>query len=77
MVEFSSWESLPVILQAKHIQAILGISKGAAYQLMNRQDFPTIFLGNKRMVVPRDAFQAWLNDSRRQIRRRPIYVSHY
>lgn len=75
MIEYSSWDTLPVVLQCKHVQAILGISKGAAYQLMNRKDFPTIFLGNKRMVVPREAFQQWLSDEQRQIKRRPIYVA--
>ncbi len=75
MAEYSSWESLPIVLQCKHVQAILGISKGAAYQLMNRKDFPTIFLGNKRMVVSREAFQQWLSNEQRQIKRRPIYVS--
>ncbi len=77
MTDCTSWELLPVVLQAKHIQAILGISKGAAYQLMNRKDFPTIFLGNKRMVVPRDKFKAWLDDDKRTVKRRAIYVSHY
>jgi hypothetical protein len=33
-----------------------------AYQLMHREDFPTIVIG-KRMVVPRDKFLEWLEDS--------------
>ncbi len=76
MARCNSCEALPIVLDAKDIQSILGISKGKTYELMNAKDFPTIFLG-KRMVVPRDAFLEWLNDSKRQIRRRPIYVSHY
>lgn len=75
MTEYSSWESLPIVLQCKHVQAVLGISKGAAYQFMNRKDFPTVFLGDKRMVVSREAFQQWLSDEQRQIKRRPIYVT--
>lgn len=72
----SSWESLPLILQAKDIQMILGISKGKTYEIMNSADFPTIHL-NKRMMVSRDKFFEWLNQDSRKIRRRAIYVSKY
>ena len=70
----SSWESLPLILQAKDVQMILGISKGKTYDLMNSADFPTIHL-NKRMMVSRDKFFEWLNQDKRKIKRRAIYVS--
>ena len=70
----SSWESLPLILQAKDVQMILGISKGKTYELMNSLDFPTIYL-NKRMVVSQDKFYEWLNQDNRKIKRRAIYVS--
>lgn len=71
---YCSWESLPLILQAKDVQMILGISKGKTYELMNSADFPTIYL-NKRMVVPKDKFYEWLNQDNRKIKRRAIYVS--
>lgn len=70
----SSWDSLPLILQAKDIQMILGISKGKTYEIMNSADFPTIHL-NKRMVVSKDKFYEWLNKDSRKIKRRAIYVS--
>lgn len=72
--DYSSWDSLPLILQAKDIQMILGISKGKTYELMNSLDFPTIYL-NKRMVVSKDKFYEWLNQDNRKIKRRAIYVS--
>lgn len=68
------WEKLPLVLSAKDIQKILGISKGKTYELMNSSDFPTIHL-NKRMVVSRDAFFDWLNQDKRKIKRRAIYVN--
>lgn len=71
---YSSWEKLPLILQAKDVQTILGISKGKTYELMNSADFPTIHL-NKRMVVSKDKFCEWLNQDNRKIKRRAIYVS--
>lgn len=71
---YCSWDSLPLILQAKDVQMILGISKGKTYELMNSLDFPTIYL-NKRMVVSKDKFYEWLNQDNRKIKRRAIYVS--
>jgi len=44
---------------AEDIQAVMNISRAGAYQLMHREDFPTITIG-KRMVVPRDKFLEWL-----------------
>lgn len=73
MTEYTSQTPLPIVLQAKDVQAILGISKGKTYELMNSLDFPTIFIG-KRMLVPKDAFLDWLNNDKRKIKRRPIYV---
>ena len=74
MEKFYSEEQLPLILQAKDIQLLLGISKGKTYELMNSRDFPTVFL-NKRMIVPRDAFFGWLNEDKRRIKRQPIFLS--
>lgn len=73
MNDYHGTNNLPLVLQAKDVQAILGISKGKTYELMNSVDFPTIFIG-KRMVVPKDAFLDWLNNNKRKIKRRPIYV---
>ena len=73
MYNYHGTNDLPLVLQAKDVQAILGISKGKAYELMNSVDFPTVFIG-KRMVVPKDAFLDWLSNDKRKIKRRPIYV---
>ena len=72
MYSYCEASDLPIILQAKDIQTILGISKGKTYELMNSNDFPTIYL-NKRMVVAKDAFFEWLNQDKRKIKRRAIY----
>lgn len=74
MRTYYSEESLPLVLSAKDIQAILGISKGKTYELMNSRDFPTIFL-EKRMVVPKDKFFEWLYQDRRKVKRKPIFLS--
>lgn len=55
------YENISNCLRAEDIQGILGISRAGAYQLMHREDFPTIFIG-KRMVVPEDKFKEWLDE---------------
>ena len=55
------YENISNCLRAEDIQTILGISRAGAYQLMHREDFPTIFIG-KRMVVPEDKVRKWLDE---------------
>lgn len=74
MYDYSNIEEMPIVLQAKHVQMILGISRGKTYEVMKSNDFPTIYIG-KRMVVTREAFFEWLNQDKRKIKRRAIYVS--
>lgn len=57
---YSTYEQLPLTLQASDLSSILGISRAGAYALMHRKEFPTLFIG-KRMVVPRDKFFQWLD----------------
>ena len=61
-MKYVTYEQLPLMLNAEDIQAVMNISRAMAYQLMHRDDFPTIVIG-KRMVVPRDKFLEWLEDS--------------
>jgi len=44
---------------AKDLQRILKISQGAAYELMQRKDFPVIKLGRSKRVKDSDLFE-WL-----------------
>jgi len=54
-------EDYPMILEAKHIQEILGVSKPTAYELMERADFPLIRIGRLKRVT-REAFFQWLSE---------------
>ena len=56
----SSYDQLPVALNANQVAAVLGISRAGAYTLMRSEGFPTLFLG-KRMVVPKDKLIAWMD----------------
>lgn len=62
MKQMNSYEGLPLTLCAEDVAAVLGISRTNAYALLNREDFPTLHIG-KRLLVPRDKFIQWINDS--------------
>ena len=57
---YTSYNQLPLSLNANYIAAVLGISRANAYTLMRAKGFPTIFIG-KRMIVPRDKFIEWMD----------------
>lgn len=49
----------PMVLKAKHVAEILGISEPTAYALMRRSDFPRMSMTNARVKL--DAFMNWLD----------------
>ena len=55
-----SLETLPLVLNATQVSEVLGISRAGAYNLMHRNDFPTLLIG-KRMLVPKDKLLAWID----------------
>lgn len=65
MLEYTKYDQLPLILDAKKVADILGISLTAAYRLFDRDDFPTIRTGMRRKLVSRDAFFDWLKRQHR------------
>ena len=60
-MKYVTYEQLPLMLNAEDIQAVMNISRAGAYQLMHREDFPTITIG-KRMIVPKDKLLAWMDE---------------
>lgn len=59
---FKSFEELPLTLNATQVAEVLGISRVFAYSLLHQKTFPTIVIG-KRMLVPKDKFVEWMNQS--------------
>jgi hypothetical protein len=55
-----SFDDLPAILQAKHLAQVMGLSVPVTYELMNSKGFPVIRVGEKRLIVAKDAFILWL-----------------
>ena len=58
---YTSFEQLPLTLNADDIAAYLNISRGNAYTLLHREDFPTLHIG-KRLLAPRDRFLEWMQN---------------
>ena len=63
--KYTSYEQLPLSLNAEDVARVLGISRANAYTLMHSKDFPTLTIG-KRMVVPRDKLLAWMDDQMKE-----------
>ena len=55
----TSFEELPITLNAEHIAKVLGVSRAKVYTLMHAKGFPTIQIG-KRMVVPKNKLIEWM-----------------
>lgn len=59
---FTSFEQVPVVIDAKTLSKVMGISLSKAYELFRSKDFPCISLG-RRKIVPKDKLIEWLNNS--------------
>lgn len=56
-----NFEDFPLVLTARDIMQITGLSKQSVYQLFKREDFPAIECG-RRLLVSREAFRQWLEN---------------
>ena len=57
--KYKSFDELPLMLNAKMVADVLGISISGAYELMNGDGFPVKRIG-KRIMVLKEDFQEWL-----------------
>lgn len=57
---YKSYDELPLFFNAELIGKVLGISSTTAYELMHREDFPSIKIGN-RLIVSKEKFIEWVN----------------
>ncbi len=60
----SSFNDLPLVLNASQLAGVLNISRANAYNLLHREDFPTLRIG-KRMLVSRDRLARWMDEQAR------------
>ena len=53
-------QSLPLLLEVSEVARQLGIGRTMAYQLVARQEIPTVRIG-RCIRVPRDELRAWIS----------------
>ena len=56
---YTSYDQLPLFINAELVAKTLGIAPSSAYELMHEKDFPALRIGN-RVVVPKEAFIQWV-----------------
>ena len=54
---YKSYDDLPSVLSVKELKDFLCISRAGAYQLLHREDFPTLHIAS-RMLVAKDKLLA-------------------
>ncbi len=58
-------EDYPLLMTAKHVSEILGVSMRVAYSTMDQKDFPLILLRRSK-YVNRDDFFNWLEQLKKK-----------
>ena len=57
--KYTTYDELPLFLNAEMVAKMLGISISSAYELMHEASFPTLCVGS-RIVVPKEKFRQWV-----------------
>ena len=57
--KYTDYDALPLVLEVKDIQNILGISRTTAYALVKQPDFPT-FRSGSRIKISKQALFDWM-----------------
>lgn len=53
-----------VAINVKELAAMLGISIPRAYDLTKQEGFPAIRISERRIIIPTEALNRWLNDGK-------------
>ena len=59
---YSTYDELPLFLDAKTAAQVLGISISSMYELMHEKGFPVLKVGS-RFVVPKEKLQTWVEQN--------------
>ena len=57
-----SFEELPGVLGVKELTDFLGISRAGVYNLLHREDFPTLHV-NARLLVTKENLRTWMEQN--------------
>lgn len=59
---YKNYEDLPGVLSVKELKDYLGISRAGAYQLLHREDFPTLHVASS-LLVAKDKLLIWMEQN--------------
>lgn len=58
---YTSYDELPLFLNADTVAKTLGISAASGYELLHEDGFPSLYIGS-RIVVPKEQFIRWVDE---------------
>lgn len=58
---FTTYDELPLFLNAETVAKLLGISISSSYELMHEKGFPALRIGS-RFIVPKEKFKEWIEE---------------
>jgi len=58
----AAYSDLPTVLNAAQLAKTLGISRAGAYNLLNSKGFPTLQIGNRKLV-PKEKLIRWIDEN--------------
>ena len=59
--DWKTYDDLPLMLTVMDVAAVLGISRTGAYELVQREGFPSMKIG-ARIIVPKEQFIQWVRE---------------
>ena len=59
---YKNYDDLPGVLSVKELKDYLEISSAGAYQLLHRDDFPTLHVAS-RLLVAKDKLLLWMEQN--------------
>ena len=60
---YKTYDDLPLNLTVMQTADVLGISRASAYELIHKDGFPRIKIGDGRYIIPKYAFFKWISDN--------------
>ena len=61
--DHKNYQDLPLIMTVDELQDVLGINHNGVYELVRKPGFPAVRVSKKRIIIPRDRFLQWLDNS--------------
>jgi len=58
----AAYSELPTVLNANQLAKTLGISRAGAYNLLASRGFPTLQIGNRKLV-PKEKLIRWIDEN--------------